>query len=393
MSAPPDTRQGSLTIASDTGLTRVSLQLRAVQQMAFVDPDRARELFEWIDLDLVQGSCDSPLVPVVDEYYATLATLARTTFPSSVDGRNEALRFLTLYLFRAHLPTEMPAVARALRRFRPTREEAMYLDSTFRWILESSLSDPRGFSSISLDLIARMTELEDWDRELGLTNWTVTRTLRDYLVAQFKSGRCSDSVTDAVAVETFNAGLRRRQIQPEQIAPLSDAETRPSRILGIARLDRYWQSLDARRLNDAALRLRGPDRNPTPIRVRQVDPWQTQAAHLLTDIDQWTGTREPERDFLYQKSALYSVLVDLIPRGPLRLRAIRSFVDLLGHADRDRTTRTLWFAFASRVIELTHTEDRKDVLNALERSPNPVLALYGRLERTLGMNPRRASDF
>src|SRR5262245_10170866 len=53
LDTPPDTRQGSYTIASDTALTRLSLQLRAVQQMAALDPVRARELFEWTDLDLV----------------------------------------------------------------------------------------------------------------------------------------------------------------------------------------------------------------------------------------------------------------------------------------------------------------------------------------------------
>jgi hypothetical protein len=396
MDAPPDTRQGSIAVASDTGLTRVSLQLRAVQQMAFIDPPRARELFDWIDLDLVQGSCDSPLVPVVDEYYSTLATVARTTFPATVDGRNDALRFLTLYLFRAHLPSEMPSVARTLRRFRPTREEALYLDSTFRWILESSFSDPRGFSGSSLDLIARMSELEDGDRDLGLTNWTVTRMLRDYLVAQLKGSRCSDSQTDGTAIDTFNAELRRREILPEQLAPLSATDTRPSRMLGAAKLDRYWQTPDARRLFATAMQLRGPDRNPTPLQVRQSEQWQTQAAHLLADIDQWSGAREAsERDMLYQKSALYTVLVDLVPRSALRLRTIRSFIGFLGHAERDRALRALWFAFVSRVLELTHSEDRKEVLEALEQSRHPVLALYARLERTLGAPdvPRRRSDF
>ena len=68
----------------------------------------------------------------------------------------------------------------ALRTFRPTADEAAYLEGTFRWILDSSLRDPRGFSSISIDLITQVMALEDADRTLGLTHWNVTRALRDY---------------------------------------------------------------------------------------------------------------------------------------------------------------------------------------------------------------------
>src|SRR5262249_50376097 len=160
----------------DTGLTRVSLQLRAAQTMALVDPARAREMFEWIDLDLVPGTCESPIVPAVDEYYTTLAVLARTTFGTTAQGRSDAVRFLSFHMWRAHLPTEMPELARALRTFQPAADEAPFLASTFRWILESSLRDPRGFSSASTELVARMMELEDAYREVGVMNWFVTRT-------------------------------------------------------------------------------------------------------------------------------------------------------------------------------------------------------------------------
>jgi hypothetical protein len=388
---PPDTRQGAQGIASDTPLTRVSLQVRAVQQLAPLAPERSRELFEWIDLDLVPATCTSPLVPAVDEYYTALAALARTTFGSTPEGRADALRFLTLYLFRAHLPTEMPAVARALRRFRPSADEALYLESTFRWILETSLRDPRGFSTVSLDLVGRLMELEDADRELGLPNWTVARMLRDYLVTQFKGPRCSDSTSDGPAADAYNGALRLRDILPETIAPIAQAETRPSGMLGIVQLDRYWQRPDARRLYEIALRLRGTGRNPLPERLRREEAWMTQAEHLIADLEQWIGLREPERrDYLYQKAVVYTILLDLIPRTPLRVRAIRSFVEFLRREDRDRESRPLWFAFVNRTIELSHGEDRRDVLEAMEQSNHYVLALYARLERVL--TPGRRSN-
>jgi hypothetical protein len=387
-STPVDTRQNAQVIASGTALTRISLQVRVAEEMASVEPARAREMFEWIDLDLAPSRCESPIVAAVDEYYIGLAVLARMTFGNDFQGRSDALRFMSTFMWRAHLPVEMPAVAQALRRFRPTIDEAPYLEGAFRWILESSTRDPRGFSTASPDLVVQMMALEDADRTLGMPYWNVTRALRDYLVTQFRGPRCNDSLTDGPTVEAFNAALKRRGILPETIAPLTASETRPSAMLGSATIDKYWQTIDARRLYEAGVRLRGPDKNPVPDRIRLTAAWQNQAEHLLTDLEQWSGSRERyERDYLYQKAMLYTLLVDLVPASALRTRTLRSFLDFLRHADRDRDNRLLWFAFADRLIELTRTADRAFVLDLLEDSRHPVLALYGRVERLRSTTP------
>src|SRR5207253_1187426 len=73
----PDTRQGALTQAYDTRLDRVSLQSRVVLAMLPLDPDRALELFELIDVYLESASCEDPLIPIADEYYNALTQIAR----------------------------------------------------------------------------------------------------------------------------------------------------------------------------------------------------------------------------------------------------------------------------------------------------------------------------
>src|SRR2546426_768686 len=118
--SPPPPRQGADLLASSMSLNRVSLQVRAAQLMAFVDQRGARELFEWIDLNPSEGICEDPLVAAVDEYYTALSLLARTTFNGN---RGDALRFFELYIWRARLPSEMPAVARAMIRFDPQGRE------------------------------------------------------------------------------------------------------------------------------------------------------------------------------------------------------------------------------------------------------------------------------
>jgi hypothetical protein len=121
-----------------------------------------------------------------------------------------------------------------------------------------------------------------------------------------------------------------------------------------------------------------------PLRERQTLEWREQAQRLLTDIEQWHGTRErTERDYFYQKSALFTGLIDLMPQSTVRTRGLRAFVEFLRHADIDYDRRALWFAFVNRLLEMARGVDRREILATLEDSHHPVLSLYARLERLM----------
>ena len=377
-SVPPDSRQGAQLLADATSLNRLSLQVRAVQLMASADPVRARELFEWIDLRLPRSACDDPLVASADDYYTALSVLARTAFGKD---RDEALRFLQVYLWNAHLPNEMPAVARALQRFRPTAFEATYLEGVFHNILAAGSIDPRGFSVADLDIVTQIADLQKAFRDIGVLNFFLLDSLRDYLIAHLKGPRCSDSVTESMTPASFNAA-RGRLGATKFVDPIDPASVRPSKMLAIARIDPYWQTPESWRLHEAVLEVRGRGLNPLPIRIRQTQEWREQAERLLTEIDQWTGRREPsERDYFYQKSMLFGGLIELMPPSTVRARALREFVDFLRLSDDTRERRPLWFAFMNRLLELARGADRQEILDALEASHHPVLSLYARLER------------
>jgi len=375
---PDDSRQGAQRQAYATGLNRVSLQSRAAQQLAFVDPPRGRELFEWIDLNVSAASCDTPLVPAVDDYYTALGYVARTTFGSD---RGAALWFLEFHLWRAHLPSEMPAVARAMQRFQPKAEEAAYLENVLRVILQGSRPDARGFSTASLDIVQRLADLQKAHKEMGVGGWDVMVSLRDYLTTQLKGPRCADSITEPMTAPAFNAALTVFDAD-YAVKPIDGASLRPSRMLGPARIDYYWQSPEARRLREEWIQLRGRDRTPVALSIRVTSDWRDQAEHLLTGIEQWTGIREPApRDYLYQKSVLLTSLLELMPQSPVRVKALRALIEFLRHEDNDRNLRSLWFAMLSRLLEMARGANRDQILTALEESQHPVMSLYARLER------------
>ena len=374
---PVDSRQGAMTIAAESTLNRVSLQVRATQLLAPDFPERARELLEWIDPNPEAATCVDPLVPVLDEYYQALSMLARTTFDRA--HRDQALRFFELYLWRARLPTDMPSVARAILRFGPDEEEAAYLEVAYRWILDLGASDARGFSAATLDIVSRAGDLQHAHHDLGVPGWYVMEGLRAYLVAQLAEPRCGDSVTESLAASTFNDTMRG--LDPfADVAPIDGAKIKPAKLLGAARIDPYWRTPDAGRLHDALMGLRGPGNTPIPMLQRQAADWLHRAERFAVDVDHWTGRSEAtEGDAFYQKAALFAGLLDLMPASAERTTAMRTYVDFLRHTDIDRARRNLWFVFVTRLAS-TRGEMRKEALAALERSGHPILSLYARLE-------------
>jgi hypothetical protein len=383
-SIPIDTRQGAELLASAMSLNRVSLQVRAAQLMAFVDRRAARELFEWIDLNPAAGICEDPLIAAVDEYYTALSLLARTTFGND---RGEALRFLELYLWRARLPSEMPAVARAVLRFDPRPGEIAYLEALLSSILETGARDPRGFSASALDIVSRTSDFQQFEAKAGMEGIHLMDTVRGYLVNQMKGPRCADSVSESMTPAAFNTVLRRANLHFD--IRLIEETIIPSAVMGAERIDQFWQTGEARGLRERLFQLRGPGREPVPLKVRETTEWKNGAEQVLVSVEQWTGRSERlERDYLAQKSLLFLGLLELVPPSTLRTRTIRAFVDFLRHADTDREREALWFAFVNRLIELSRGNDRPEILRAFDEAQHPVFAVYAKLERLVPLGTR-----
>src|SRR5258705_7339395 len=281
----------------------------------------------------------------------------------------------------------MPAVARAVQRFRPKRDEAAYLETALGWILDRASTDARGFSNASLELVTRMSDLQKADRESGLTSWHVMEVLRAYLVTQLNGPWCSDSVLEPMTAPAFNGELGRLGAELD-VKPIDARAIRPSKILPAANLDLYWQTPESRRLYEDWLQLRGRGTAPVPLATRAGRSWRNQAELFLTAVEQWTGTREVERDYVYQKGVLLTGLIEIMPPSPLRPRALRAFVEFMRHADGDRNLRALWFAFLNRALDSARGSDRRELLAALEESRQPVLSLYARLEGMPGSRNR-----
>jgi hypothetical protein len=376
---PPDTWASALTRAYETGLDRVSLQARAVRAMTLLSPRRAREMFEWIDFELKPGACEDPLVPVLDDYYDALAMVARLTVGSSFMDRADALGFFELYMWKAARPSEMVSAAKAVISYRPDADDALYLENVLRWIFEHGDIDPRGLSVSGPELVSKVGEIDMRHRGLGVTNATLLRGLRRYLVAQLSGPRCADSLTERTTFDAFNRLIARRGDPDLAAMPSNDA--RPSRILPTMRHERLWQTAESSRLRGEAARLLGDPRKPLSDAAKNTREWQDRATQFLADLERWNGAREPkERDFVYEKSILLIGLVEIAPSGPLRMRALRDSVAFLRRTAGSEPAAS-WFVHLTRLLDAAHGRDRVQILDALESSEEPTMIVYAHIDR------------
>ena len=386
---PPDSRSAADTLAFDTKLDRVSLQARAVLQTLPLSASRAREMFEWIDFELKPQSCEEPLVPVLDEYYRTLAAVARRTFGDSFMERADGLWFFQLYMWKAARPREMLSIARAVLQYKASPADAQYLESVLQWIFEHSVTDARAFAASGIDLVGGMSDLDAYDVAQQVSGGTLLRAFRRYLISQLTGPRCLDSQTEPGAIDLFNRLVSRRAAGAADLKPIAGNEARPSRVLGRARLDWMWQTSESRRLRGEAAALYGDGRRPHTEAVKNGREWQDRARRFVEDLERWDGAHEPnDRDYYYEKSALLTGLLEIAPAGAIKARALS---DLVGFLKRTagRQAPSAWYAHVRRLIDLARGRDRESILRALEESEEPALTIYARLEGMRVQDVRR----
>lgn len=387
--APADSRAAALTLAYDTKLDRVSLQARAVLGMAGHSASRAREMFEWIDFELKAQPCEEPLVPVLDEYYSTLAALARGSFGKSIMERADALWFLELYMWKASRPTEMLSIARAVLDYRASPGDALYLESVLQWILEHGVQEPRDFATAGPDLVTKIADVDRYDVSQSVLNGTLLRAFRRYLARQLSGPRCADSTAERPTLDAFNRLVDRRAPSVPDLRPIAASENRPSRVAAVARYDRMWQTGESQRLRAEATWLLGDRQRPRTAAFKNSREWQERAARFLQDLEIWNGAREPvDADYFFEKSILLTGFLEIAPQGALKARALADTIAFLKRT-AGREAPGAWYAHLSRLIDLARDRDRQPILEALDASDHPALMTYGRLERMRVEDARR----
>ncbi len=119
---------------------------------------------------------------------------------------------------------------------------------------------------------------------------------------------------------------------------------------------------------------------------RSTPQWQQQVADYLNQLAGWTPDQEnSEADYYHEKCAALTALIELVPPGPLNDKVLADYVDFIGNSNLYQQSPAEWFEEPERLLDrlLPNIPTHAKILDAYQRSGNPVLTLEVALERQL----------
>ncbi len=327
--ATADTESGSLSQAYGLELDVLSLQSRAVRDMLPLDPAKARNLFaQIVKPALAPLTCDDALVYQPSEFYLAVSAVANGAFTPREKAKEEHFNFLLEYLGQASSPLQIAPLSTVIQSATVTEPQRQILWTRLASFVENLQADDRSSSAALM--------------QMSLTG-----------------------------VEAFAEKLRQKS---------HDCQSAP-------KLEKYWQSATSKQLLEGGKKLR-----ETLNATATVD-WQRQLSNYLNLIADWTqDSAESDAVFYHEKCLVYTSLLDLVT-GPQSDKILADYVDFVSNSDLYQQSPPEWFEEPHTVLLRAETDFARHgkVLEAYQRSGNPVLELVVTLEKAFGRNASSGS--
>jgi hypothetical protein len=350
-----DTASGSLSRAYALKLDALSLESRAVRDMLPLDSANARKLFGEIARPMLAPlTCDDALVYDLSDFYQALGAVVNGTFTPKERAKDEHLNFLNDYLGQATSPQEIEPLAQVIPSVGATPQQREGLWARLGGLLESMQTDERSYAA-SLPGLGALTLIE--------LHSSLDKYRQKYHACE---GDASSAPPDA----------------SKKAAPATKNPSTP-------KLDPYWQSGASQQLLASGKKLRYSSPNNTPLSDadRSTPEWQQQATDYLNLLDGWTPDQETsEPDYYHEKCTVLTALIELSAPGPLNDKLVADYVDFISSSGMYRQSPAEWYLEPQTLLERfqANAAMRATILDAYQRSGNPILSLEVALERNLG---------
>jgi hypothetical protein len=318
-----DTASGSLSRAYTLKLDALSLESRAVR-------------------DMLPLTCDDALVYDLSDFHQTLSAVVNGTFTPKERAKDDHLNFFTDYLAQATSPQEIAPLALAVQSADATVQQRQGLWARLGGLVEALQTDDRSFSA-------------------------------------------SLPALDSLKVPEMQGSLEKYR-QKNHVCQ-GDVITPPAKKPATPKLDSYWQSAASKRLLEYGRNLRYSSGTALTDADRTTPVWQQQVADYLNEMSLWSADQEnSDADYYHEKCTVLTALIELVPPGSLTDKLLADYVDFVGNSNMYRQSPAEWFSEPRSLLDRVQTMPavRAKVLDAYERSGNPVLSLEVALERKLG---------
>lgn len=385
-----DSRSGSLARAYSMDLDQLSLKARVVQAMLILNPVKARSLAERIQLPKLQPlDCNSPLVYDLHLFYATMARVGRQGFTPQEKAKGAEVIFLTPYVTSFQSHAQVAPVADMLLTAGLPPADMEQLSNLFAGALAQLGGDPRSFAA-SVDSTRAIRNLLG---ARGVMSSAILTALRGYLVSNYSDERCGEIADPLMpnAVRFFNEHYAALLIGFE-LSPIDQNEIAKFRAGPSAAVLPYWQSGEAAQLLQEVRQLRfGGGDSVLNVSDRTTSEWTTKEVDFLSHLDGWGAGSEPsETDFFDEKSILYQSLINVLPAESERSEVLARYANFLELTSGQTADPIEWFYPVHLLLtRCAEAHNCSPVINAFVNSRDPILNLYGKLERDIRPDAKR----
>jgi hypothetical protein len=385
-------------------LDGLDLEVRAVEAMLPLDAARARKLFQSIPpIRLEPLKCDDSMVYDLDRFYQAMAAAART-FTDAEKQAGETLRFLRPFA-AVRAPSQVGPMAAAIAGSGLNDGDFTTLVNAFAASLGKIAGDDRSFSAAYV-AGARIESLAEECKRRKISPLPLLEAYRLYLVTHLSGARCADDdrmqggmvmASSAAALEAYQAvdfaGFFNQKLRTDPLQPIQEAEATPARLEGAVTGLRTCEDEDCQAISTAFRGLVLTSQGTTvPPADRASKDWRDRHAALLQKLEAWKpGEHTTPAEHFREKVLLYSDLLSISPAGEPRDGAVRSEISYLLHSREEAATRMEWFLPLNALLARTSLDPvgYGAYRAELEKSADPVAALYAKLEAVAPRPPDR----
>lgn len=365
-------------------LDALTLRLRAVETLLFLDPQRARELFLQIPpLELPPLTCAQNQAYDVALFYRVLGSVAA----------QPAAGFVDRYMAAIASPSQAGPAARMLSIAALGDAPFRAAVTAFAVALRSIGPDDRSFS-VSAGAGPDLLALVEACRNRGVPAVLVVDAYRHYLVGHLSGERCADSalpqsnsanvatglaipsvITDARSADAV--GLFNEKMRVPPVKAIERYETYPSKSEGAAATSAACDDAACQAVRDGYRHLIfnsiGLAYNTTD---RAKPEWRDQLPALLDQLAQWKDGETADADASFAaKCGFYNDLAGMAVLPEDRDAIYRAMVDFLKRSTLRSSNRMEWFLPLNALIA------RRQLLDELANSSDAIIALYAQLEK------------
>ena len=388
---------------------RIPIQARIIDLMTILNPRRARQMLGDIaPPPTARPACEDALVPTPATFYETMQRVLQNSAGSTDAVRREGLRVLEDHIRSLRSATQIGPVADIARIYLPADPDGM-LVADLGSALSNVQDSDRAFSFAveQMGLVDSVLNFADAARQRQQSVTGLIASLRGFLVRHYTATRCADTVpVDSGAAWMTPQSLLRPidQFNARGIRMASGLEPIRPRDRVPARIDSNFPQAEPSsrvafvNLQERILQLRS---------ARRDENWSGQASDLVRSIEDF---RAPDgvaaAELFHQKAILLRLILETLPPGPMFRQVLGDEIRHLIDTPLRQESPAEWLYHVDALLDLARRarpplprEEQlrnqmlgyvsfggghpagQEVVEALTSSYDPLLSLYGRLER------------